>query len=115
VDRLAELMTASSCAVSGPASTRSRICARLWPCCAAENRGGGDPRAHAKIVEERGLKLAMEPKVTILNEARQRSSAIGGETDLRFTLSLEVLPKIELGDSVPARAPDDRSDRCRGR
>ncbi len=35
---------------------------------------------NAKIVEERGLKLAMEPKVTIPNE------------------SLEVLPKIELGD-----------------
>jgi trigger factor len=53
---------------------------------------------NAKIVEERGLKLAMEPKVTIPNEATEVERVIGGETDLAYTLSLEVLPKIELGD-----------------
>jgi trigger factor len=53
---------------------------------------------NAKIVEERGLKLAMEPKVTIPNESTEVERVIGGESDLAYTLSLEVLPKIELGD-----------------
>src|SRR3954447_5193343 len=53
---------------------------------------------NAKIVSERGLKLAMEPKVTIPNEATAVENVFGGETDLAYTLSLEVLPKIELGD-----------------
>lgn len=53
---------------------------------------------NAKIVEERGLKLAMEPKVTLPNEATEVERVIGGESDLAYTLSLEVLPKIELGD-----------------
>ena len=53
---------------------------------------------NAKIVEERGLKLAMEPKVTIPNEATEIERVIVGQSDLAYTLSLEVLPKIELGD-----------------
>src|SRR5262245_22060599 len=53
---------------------------------------------NAKIVEERGLKLAMEPKVTIPNAETEVDRVIGGGADLAYTLSLEVLPKIELGD-----------------
>ena len=53
---------------------------------------------NAKIVEERGLRLAMEPKVTIPNEETEVERVIGGGADLAYTLSLEVLPKIELGD-----------------
>src|SRR5919109_2835316 len=53
---------------------------------------------NAQIVEERGLKLAMEPKVTIPNEETEVERVIGGQSDLAYTLSLEVLPKIELGD-----------------
>src|SRR5438874_6747560 len=53
---------------------------------------------NAKIVEEHGLKLAMEPKVTIPNEETEVERVIGGQSDLAYTLSLEVLPKIELGD-----------------
>jgi trigger factor len=53
---------------------------------------------NAKIVEERGFKLAMEPKVTIPDEAANVERVIGGKSDLAYTLSLEVLPKIELGD-----------------
>src|SRR5215211_3332260 len=53
---------------------------------------------NAKIVSDRGLKLAMEPKVTIPNEETEVPKIIGGETDLAYTLALEVLPKIELGD-----------------
>ncbi len=53
---------------------------------------------NAKIVEERGLKLAMEPKVTLPEEAGEVENVIGGKSDLAYKLSLEVLPKIELGD-----------------
>src|SRR6266699_2510117 len=53
---------------------------------------------NAKIVEEHGLKLAMEPKVTIPNEATEVERVIGGQSDLAYTLSVEVLPKIELGN-----------------
>src|SRR5207302_9400838 len=49
---------------------------------------------NAKIVEERGLKLAMEPKVTIPDEATEVERVIGGGSDFRYTLSLEVLPKM---------------------
>jgi len=53
---------------------------------------------NAKIVEDHGLKLAMEPKVTMPEEASELERIISGQTDLAYKLSLEVLPKIELGD-----------------
>ena len=53
---------------------------------------------NAKIVSDRGLKLAMEPKVTIPNEETEVEKIIGGQSDLAYTLALEVLPKIELAD-----------------
>ena len=53
---------------------------------------------NAKIVEERGLRLAMEPKVTLPEEQTEVECVIGGQADLAYKLSLEVLPKIELGD-----------------
>jgi trigger factor len=53
---------------------------------------------NAKIVDERGLKLAMEPKVTLPEEGKEVDQVIGGKSDLAYTLALEVLPKIELAD-----------------
>jgi trigger factor len=53
---------------------------------------------NAKIVSDRGLRLAMEPKVTIPNEESQVPKVIGGESDLAYTLAVEVLPTIELAD-----------------
>src|SRR3974390_2914225 len=53
---------------------------------------------NGKIVSERGLKLATEPKVTIPNEEKEVEKLIGGGADLAYTLALEVLPKIELAD-----------------
>jgi trigger factor len=53
---------------------------------------------NAKIVSDRGLRLAMEPKVTIPNEATAVENVIGGQSDLAYTLALEILPKIELAD-----------------
>jgi trigger factor len=51
-----------------------------------------------KIVSERGLKLATEPKVTIPNQDTEVEKVIGGSADLAYTLAIELLPKIELGD-----------------
>ena len=53
---------------------------------------------NAKIVEERGLRLAREPKVTIPNEETEVDRVLGGKADLAYTLSFEVLPTITLGD-----------------
>lgn len=53
---------------------------------------------NAKIVSDRGLKLAMAPKVTIPNEETEVEKIIGGKSDLAYTLALEILPKIELAD-----------------
>jgi trigger factor len=53
---------------------------------------------NAKIVSDRGLKLAMEPKVTIPNEDTEVPKVLGGQSDLAYTVALEILPKIELAD-----------------
>jgi trigger factor len=53
---------------------------------------------NAKIVSDRGLKLAMEPKVTIPEDESEVAKIIGGQSDLAYTVALEILPKIELGD-----------------
>src|SRR5216684_2844106 len=53
---------------------------------------------NGKIVSERGLKLATEPKVTIPNEETEVERLIGGQVDLAYTLALELLPKIDLAD-----------------
>ena len=53
---------------------------------------------NSKIVEERGLRLAMEPKITLPEEETAVEKVIGGESDLAYTVALEVLPKIELAD-----------------
>src|SRR2546428_11485639 len=52
---------------------------------------------NAKIVSDRGLKLAMEPKVTIPNEATAVEKVIGGQTPLAPNPPRGVLPEIELG------------------
>jgi trigger factor len=62
---------------------------------------------NAKIVEERGLKLAMEPKVTIPNEATEVERVIGARGAAEDRVGRLQVPH--------ARARDDRSDRCRGR
>src|SRR3984957_2905934 len=53
---------------------------------------------NAKIVGDRGLKLAMEPKVTMPQEAVEVEKVLEGKSDLAYRLALEVLPKIELAD-----------------
>jgi len=53
---------------------------------------------NGKIVSERGLKLATEPKVTIPNEEKEVEKLIGGQADFAYTLALEILPTIELAN-----------------
>jgi trigger factor len=53
---------------------------------------------NAKIVGDRGLKLAMEPKVTMPQEQVEVENILEGKSDLAYRLALEVLPKIELAD-----------------
>lgn len=54
--------------------------------------------ANAKIVEDNGFRVAMEPKVTLPTEADEVKALIEGKADLNYTVALEILPKIELGD-----------------
>jgi trigger factor len=53
---------------------------------------------NAKIISDRGLKLAMEPKITLPSEQAEVESMIDGKADLAYTIALEVLPVIELAD-----------------
>jgi trigger factor len=53
---------------------------------------------NAKIVDERGLKLAMEPRVTMPEEKEAVEGVLEGKSDLAYQVALEVLPKIELAD-----------------
>jgi len=53
---------------------------------------------NGKIVEERGFKLALQPKVTGPQEDPQFQSLLDGGKDLAYSLEIEILPKIELGN-----------------
>jgi trigger factor len=55
--------------------------------------------ANNKIMNDNGLKLAMEPKITLANDNEQAiKEVIEGKADLAYTVAMEVLPKIELAD-----------------
>lgn len=53
---------------------------------------------NAKIVTDRGLKLAAEPKVTLPTEESEVEALIAGKSDLSYTVAIEVVPPIELAD-----------------
>jgi trigger factor len=53
---------------------------------------------NAKIVTDRGLKLAMDPKVTLPEDSGEVESVISGKTDLSYTIAVEVVPQIALAD-----------------
>ncbi|MFG1347120.1 trigger factor [Xanthobacter autotrophicus DSM 431] len=52
---------------------------------------------NGKIVEERGFKLALQPKVK-LSDGQQGETLLDGGKDLAYDVELEILPKIELGN-----------------
>jgi trigger factor len=55
--------------------------------------------ANTKIMNDNGLKLAMEPKITLANDNEKAiSEVIAGKADLAYTVAMEILPKIELAD-----------------
>ncbi len=54
--------------------------------------------ANGKIVQERGLRLALQPRVELPKDEDEVRRVIDGADDLTYTVELEVLPKIELGN-----------------
>jgi trigger factor len=53
---------------------------------------------NTKIVTDRGLKLAMEPQVTLPEDKGEVEQVITGQTDLSYTVAVEVVPPIPLAD-----------------
>jgi trigger factor len=53
---------------------------------------------NAKIVTDNGFKLAMEPKVTMPEAQDEIEGVLKGQSDLSYTVALEVLPPITLAD-----------------
>jgi trigger factor len=51
-----------------------------------------------QIVSEHGYKLAADPKVTLPTEQGAIDQLIAGKTDLNYTMALEIVPPITLGD-----------------
>ncbi len=51
-----------------------------------------------QIVTERGFRLAADPKVTLPTEEGAIEQLIAGKSDLNYTMALEIVPPIALGD-----------------
>jgi trigger factor len=51
-----------------------------------------------QIVSERGFKLAAEPKVTLPEDKEAVEHLIEGKSDLNYTMALEIVPPITLGN-----------------
>jgi len=51
-----------------------------------------------QIVSERGYKLAADPKVTLPTDEGAIEQLIAGKSDLNYTMALEIVPPITLGD-----------------
>ena len=54
--------------------------------------------ANRKIVEDNGLRLALEPKIEMSLDQSEVEKALDARGDLDFTVALEVMPKFELAD-----------------
>ena len=53
---------------------------------------------NAKIVNDHGFKLAGQPRVTLPEEEDKVKQVVDGKADLSYSVAMEILPKIELGD-----------------
>ncbi|QPF82093.1 trigger factor [Bradyrhizobium genosp. L] len=51
-----------------------------------------------KIFEDRGFRLAGEPKITMPTEKAEVEELLSGKTDLTYTVAIEVVPPIQLAD-----------------
>jgi trigger factor len=54
--------------------------------------------ANNKIVSEHGYKLAADPKVTLPEDKEAVEQLIEGKSDLNYTMALEIVPPIALGN-----------------
>ena len=54
--------------------------------------------ANAQIITERGFKLVRDPQVTLPSEQGAVELVINGDSDLAYTVAIEILPAIELAD-----------------
>lgn len=52
----------------------------------------------SQVVTDRGLKLAMDPKITLPEEKEEIEGVISGKADLSYTVAVEVVPQIALAD-----------------
>lgn len=53
---------------------------------------------NSQIFTERGFRLATEPKVTMPTEEKAVDDILAGKSDLTYTVSIEVVPPIQLAD-----------------
>jgi trigger factor len=53
---------------------------------------------NSQIFTERGFRLATEPKVTMPTEEKAVEDILTGKSDLNYTVSIEVVPAIQLAD-----------------
>src|ERR1700743_1221276 len=53
---------------------------------------------NSQIFSERGFRLANEPKVTVPTEEQAVHENLTGSADLTYTVSIEVVPPIQLAD-----------------
>jgi trigger factor len=75
--------------------------------------------ANSKIVNDRGLKLAIEPKVVLATDEGAVEGVIAGKTDLAYTVEMEIVPPITLADfrtiklqRLTAPVPDSEIDQA---
>jgi trigger factor len=53
--------------------------------------------ANRKIIEDNGLRLALEPQVNLPEDNAEVETVLAAKGDLAFTVAVETLPKIEAG------------------
>ena len=53
--------------------------------------------ANRKIVEDHGLRLALEPKIDLASDQAEVERAMAAEGDLAFTVAVETIPAFETG------------------
>ncbi len=66
--------------------------------------------ANNKIVSDNGLKLATEPKVVLPSEQGAVEGVIAGNSDLAYTVEMEILPPITLMDFKAMKLERLRAD-----
>ena len=54
--------------------------------------------ANKQIVDDNGLRLAMEPKIELPSEREEIDAALEARGDLNFKVAVEVLPQFEIGE-----------------